>query len=689
MMENKKIKIMTLIGMIVSVFASIFFIVEGGNNQSQASMNNEVAYESEIFGTEIISIEIIADDDDWEEMLENAVSEEYIMADVVVNGTTFTNVGVRPKGNSSLTEVANSDSDRYSFRIQFDEYIDGQTAFGLESLVVNNMVGDNTYMKEYISYDLMSEMGVDSPLFGYTDMTINGEDWGLYLAIELYNDSYEERVFNDLSGELYNVKNISKEVTGDGAGMVPSIEGGPPMELEDRVEVEGEEPTENSLGGGQRNRPPQNIEDNSIDETFAQNSVKEEAGVGETSPPNAGEGAQGNRSMQQTEEVSSGGSLQYTDDNSDSYPEIFENVVGTATESDFQSVIEALEALSKGEELENYFDVEQILKYLAVHTIVVNLDSYSSSMAQNYYLYENDGQVTILPWDYNLAWGGFQSSDATTVINFPIDTPVSDVDMSTRPLLEKLFENTEYLDMYHEYLNEILETYFLDGQFEQKVNEVYDLISGYVKNDPTAFIEYDEYEEAVASFIELGTLRAQSVEGQLDGTIPSTTDGQTSNPEALVNAGNLNISTLGSMGGGNRGGEDAGNERGPQQGQTEGVLSEKDPEVMMRAMDLIFEADGEPTDEILEELLSLGFTEEQIEELTTVAEENVNKEAPGNAGNTSQENVQEKNQMVPGVGTDSSENISINDSKGYMEIGIFSVGILGALFFAKNYKRNY
>jgi len=35
------------------------------------------------------------------------------------------------------------------------------------------------------------------------------------------------------------------------------------------------------------------------------------------------------------------------------------------------------------------------------------------------------------------------------VINFPIDTPVSGVEMSSRPLIEKLFANTEYLERYY------------------------------------------------------------------------------------------------------------------------------------------------------------------------------------------------------------------------------------------------
>ena len=39
----------------------------------------------------------------------------------LVNGTAYENVGVRAKGNTSLSMVVSSDSDRYSFKISFDE----------------------------------------------------------------------------------------------------------------------------------------------------------------------------------------------------------------------------------------------------------------------------------------------------------------------------------------------------------------------------------------------------------------------------------------------------------------------------------------------------------------------------------------------------------------------------------------
>lgn len=508
MIQSKGLNILVGIAVVFALIISMVLVIFSQGKQTQDSKEIEVEYPEKIFGTEIISIEILADEDDWKDMIKNATSEQYIMADVVVNGTKFKNVGVRPKGNSSLTQVARTDSNRYSFRLQFNEYIKEQTCFGLESFVVNNMLGDNTYMKEYVSYQLMKEIGVNVPCFGYADIKVNGKNQGLYLAVELYNESYEQRVFGDTAGMLYNVKSM------DMKGKMGEEQSFTPPQGNQKPNFENSDKTNKEMFPG-----PREGENNGMDRNFG--------GMGERGD--------------------SGGSLAYKDDNTDSYSAIFGNVVGKGTEKDYQRVIKALKALSEGKEIEEYFQVDEILRYLAVHTIVVNLDSYSSSMAQNYYVYERDGKVTILPWDYNLSWGGFQSGDASSVINFPIDTPLSGVEMSSRPLIEKLFANTEYLEQYHSYLQQLLDQYFANGKFEDKIKTLDGLISDYVKQDTTAFCTFEEYEKAISTFVTLGNLRAQSVQGQLEGTVPATTSEQKENKNQLILAEGLNLSDLGQM----------------------------------------------------------------------------------------------------------------------------------------------
>lgn len=647
MIQSKKIHVIVAIAVVFALASSVLLIVLG-NTQSLPNGNmSEPTYVEEIFGADVISIEILADEADWQEMLDSASSEQFIMADVIVNGTKFQSVGIRPKGNSSLIQVANSDSDRYSFRLQFDEYVKGQTCFGLQSFVINNMLGDNTYMKEYVSYELMKEIGVDSPYFGFADVQLNGEAWGFYLAVELYNDSYEERVHGTTAGMLYNVKAMDMGGGNDLEGGFARPEGN--MQIPDGV-IE---------------RPEGNIE------------PADEMGAG-------GFGMGGR--------TGGGGSLEYTDDDPSSYSSIFNNAVGKSNETDSQRVIAALKALSEGEELETYFDVDQILRYLAAHTIVVNLDSYSSSMAQNYYIYENDGKITVLPWDYNLAWGGFQSGGASSVINFPIDTPVNGVEMSSRPLIEKLFENETYLERYHGYLQTLMDEYFADGKWETKISELNALIDSYVENDKTAFCTFEEYKTAVEAFKAVGNLRYQSIQGQLDGTVPSTTAEQTSNPDKLISADTLNLSSLGSMMvGGNRGdmGDQPTNPQGGENfdpGQTENM---PDRELMTQAMQILQDAGGIVTDEVKTKLLELSLTENQITMLSQIG--NGFQQIPGGnmqepTGNNTRVIPNQSDTALPVEGQMARSENTTQSLLIYS--GLFALVLISTFFVAKK-KRNY
>ncbi len=482
----------------------LMMILPEGKLKETLSAEAKPLYASQLFGTDVMTIDIIADETAWQTMLESAMSEEYISVDVVINNKKISNVGIRPKGNNSLQQVSSSDSNRYSFKIKFDEYVDGQTCYGLDMLVLNNMIGDSTCMKEYTAFDMMNSLGIETPYFNYADISLNGEKWGFYFAMEAYNDSYELRVNDDESGVLYNVK-IS-----EGMG----VKDNNAMDFGSSPNYFGKNFFDTSAS-------------NRSDKSFGRN----------------GKGGMG--------ASSTGGALIYTDDNSSSYSAIFGNAVGNdSTEEDYQRVIAAIKALNEGENIEEYFDVDEILRYLAVHTVLVNLDSYSSQMAQNYYIYEYGGKLQILPWDYNYAWGAFMGGNASDTVNFPIDTPISNVEMSERPLISKLLENEEYLEKYHDYLKQLMDNYFSDGKFASKLDEINETIGSYVKNDPTAFCTYDEYTKAIEAFKNLADLRMTSINGQLDGTIPSTTDEQKANPDKLTDASSVNLSALGSgMGG--------------------------------------------------------------------------------------------------------------------------------------------
>ena len=138
-------------------------------------------YETELFDTNsILTVNILMDETDWNDMLANATAEEYYQCDVEINGTAFYRVAIRPKGNTSLTSIASDPTtDRYSFKLEFDHYVDGQTCFGLDKLILNNNFADATNMKEALIYDMYRYLGADASLYNYAKISVNGEYWGV------------------------------------------------------------------------------------------------------------------------------------------------------------------------------------------------------------------------------------------------------------------------------------------------------------------------------------------------------------------------------------------------------------------------------------------------------------------------------------------------------------------------------
>ena len=528
--------------------------------------NNAVTmkYESKLFNTDqIMDIDILMDEDDWNNMLENAISEEYYSCNVVVNGKTFYSVGIRPKGNTSLSSIANDpDTDRYSFKLEFDHYIEGQTCYGLDKLILNNNYADATNMKEAIVYDMYQYLGVDASLYNYAKISVNGDYRGVYLALEAVEDSFMLRNYGTEDGNLYKPESmgIGGGVDGNGfpqKGEMPDVEDFPQKgEMPDGEDF----PQKGEMPDGEDFPQKGEMPDG---KDFPQ---KGETPDGEDFPQ-MGEAPNGEAADIKMGIMggNGGADLNYTDDDLDSYSTIWDGEITDSDKKDHKRVVEALKNISEGTDLETYMDVDNILKYMAVHTFVVNDDSLSGTMAHNYYLYEYNGKLNILPWDYNLSFGGMsmggkmggQSLGATSVINDAIDTP-----FSITNFFDALLENEEYLEQYHGYLNELVEKYVNGGEFEKTYERIRSQIDDLVGNDPTAFYSYEEYEEAANMLIEVVQLRAKSVSGQLAGTIPSTDEGQQQDSSNLIDGSDIDLSVMGSFSGGGGGNEGQGKDNG-------------------------------------------------------------------------------------------------------------------------------
>ena len=621
MIDNPHIGKGILALLLAAILALLGFMGYWSAASAQMGDGLSMTYQNTLFDTSsVIEVDIDISEDNWASLLENATAEEYYDCDVTVNGTTYEHVGLRAKGNTSLSMVASSDSDRYSFKIKFDEYVDGQSCDGLSKLVLNNNYSDATMMKEALCYDMFAFLGADASLYNYTKVSVNGEYRGVYLALEPVEESFAIRNYGTGYGQLYkpdsmemggpgkmkdiSISQIREEMgfdadsddtqassnagkrdmqassdTSDADSGSHSASGraqgtdknsdtdknkpsappsassenpsSPPTDAPDGFpEDSGYQSGDQSGGLNRMDNPPSEIPGGDTDVGTNRNTDKntgDQSGPGNGNPPGGGFGDD------------SAASLNYIDDELSSYETIWESSVFKSTDKDHRRVINALKSIcaddADTESLAESMDVDNILRYMAVQTFVVNLDSLSGSMAHNYYLYEDDGQLNIIPWDYNLAFGGFQSGSASETINFPIDTPFSSgVNLADRQFFMALLENETYLAQYHDYLSQLVEEYVNGGGFDSFYDRVTAQIDALVQNDPTSFYTYDEYTAAAAMLKETVALRAASVQGQLDGSIPSTRDEQSEDSSNLLDVSSIDLSVMGVMNGGGQGG---------------------------------------------------------------------------------------------------------------------------------------
>ena len=180
------------------VFSGLFGYLPGNLGFSQTAA--ALGYEDYFDASSLMRVDVTADAAAWQAMLDSAASEEYIECDIALNGESVSCAGIRCKGNSSLSMTQD---ERYSFKINFGEYVKKQTFHGLDKMVLNNTQSDNTFIKEYLSYYLLNRAGAKTPLFAMAEIYVNGEYWGLYLAVECIDDSFIERTFSTDGGFLY------------------------------------------------------------------------------------------------------------------------------------------------------------------------------------------------------------------------------------------------------------------------------------------------------------------------------------------------------------------------------------------------------------------------------------------------------------------------------------------------------
>lgn len=147
--------------------------------------------------------------------------------------------------------------------------------------------------------------------------------------------------------------------------------------------------------------------------------------------------------------------------------------------------------------LENIFNVDIFLKWLAANTVIQNWDTYGN-MTHNYYLYNNptDGLLNWIPWDNNEAFDQGKQLGA-------LPLSLSSVG-NNWPLIRYIIDVPEYKQKYHTYLKQFVDEVFTPNKMTLLYNSYYDLLKEYAYSEEYnySFISSDlEFDRGIEDLI--------------------------------------------------------------------------------------------------------------------------------------------------------------------------------------------
>ena len=483
----------------------------------KSAISGDYANASLFDDTKVHTVNLIITDDEWQKIADaTSDNREYANCDVEIDGEVFKNVAVKAKGHASFSFARgrkDKTNERVGLRIKFDKNDENTTYHGLNKLSLNNLAADTTCMKDFIAYHMMNDMGVHSPLSSYTVVQRNGEDFALFLAVEDVDKSFAVRNYGDAEVDLYQPESEAAATQSDLQAALQVFSGNAYADLDktDRVEP------------------------------WCEISAK-----------------------MHPEELKDAACCRWIDDNADSYQNIWDSDELKCTDEDKAVMIDSLNKLNNGtpEEALSVLDTDQLMRYWAVHSFMNNYDSIvSKARAWNFYICENNGVLSYIPWDYNESFGGMDARvvirdvfgnldlDTTTtgldnvmsaekdLINMPIDNPNRVGGTEQLPMLHKWISNEECKEQYHEICTEMTG---LEKRYTELTARTKDMLEPYVQKSLTFYTD-EQFSAAMKHMDLYMKYRFESVRGQASGEIPSTWEGQKEKPETLIEPEGLEL----------------------------------------------------------------------------------------------------------------------------------------------------
>ena len=192
------------------------------------SKDGEIDYGIVFSQDKVNRIDIVIDSDSWaameSDLLTNLSSHRgppgeldfdpvWVPCDVFFDDIQWYKVGIRYKGNSSLSSTFQQGIKKLPFKLDFDEFedtypaIDNQRFFGFKQLNLKNNFDDQSFIREKVASDLFYDFGLASPMTSfysvYVDFGEGATYFGLYTMVEEVDNTVIKTQFINNDGNLY------------------------------------------------------------------------------------------------------------------------------------------------------------------------------------------------------------------------------------------------------------------------------------------------------------------------------------------------------------------------------------------------------------------------------------------------------------------------------------------------------
>ncbi|MGL1903211.1 MAG: CotH kinase family protein [Fibrobacterales bacterium] len=182
----------------------------------------------DLFGVDSVpTFNIIIDQEQLDILNDDPRAEEYVPASFSFGSQYYADVTVRYKGNigswlyentlhtselscaarfkiSKSSYIYPKTCQKLSLKVKFNtDSSPKQRFYGLKKLQLHSMNNDPSQMREQLGYWVFRMMGIPAPRTLYSRVQINGEDVGLYIAVENIDGRFTKAHFSSGDGNTY------------------------------------------------------------------------------------------------------------------------------------------------------------------------------------------------------------------------------------------------------------------------------------------------------------------------------------------------------------------------------------------------------------------------------------------------------------------------------------------------------